>query len=115
MHGLPNLKICIAKQAKQIFHYKRNLILCNLYKKLCIKLVSIKELSEYCLLEETCVIYSSVMCVWEPHAACYPRCETPVVWPVSFFVSFLCLPLGLLIPLPISLIICFFNFIHLFT
>jgi len=44
MHGLPNLKICIAKQAKQIFHYKRDLILCNLYKKLCIKLVSIKEL-----------------------------------------------------------------------
>ena len=23
MHGLPNLKICIAKQAKQIFHYKK--------------------------------------------------------------------------------------------
>ena len=22
MHGLPNLKICIAKQAEQIFHYK---------------------------------------------------------------------------------------------
>jgi len=46
MHGLPNLKICIAKQAKQIFHYKkmRNFILCNLYKKLCINLVSIKEL-----------------------------------------------------------------------
>jgi len=36
MHGLPNLKICIAKQAKQIFHYKN--------QKLCIKLVSIKEL-----------------------------------------------------------------------
>ena len=34
MHCLPNLKICIAKQAKQIFHYKRNLILCNLYKKI---------------------------------------------------------------------------------
>jgi len=23
MHGLPNLKICIVKQAKQIFHYKK--------------------------------------------------------------------------------------------
>ena len=23
MHGLPNLKIGIAKQAKQIFHYKK--------------------------------------------------------------------------------------------
>ena len=23
MHGLTNLKICIAKQAKQIFHYKK--------------------------------------------------------------------------------------------
>ena len=49
MHGLPNLKIFIAKQAKQIFHYKKikiklyNLILCNLYTKLCIKLVSIRE------------------------------------------------------------------------
>ena len=30
MHGLPNLKICIAKQAKQIFHYKK--IKIKLYK-----------------------------------------------------------------------------------
>jgi hypothetical protein len=29
MHGLPNLKICIAKQAKQIFRYK---IKIKLYK-----------------------------------------------------------------------------------
>ena len=30
MRGLPNLKICIAKQAKQIFHYKK--IKIKLYK-----------------------------------------------------------------------------------
>jgi hypothetical protein len=30
MHGLPNLKICIAKQTKQIFHYKK--IKIKLYK-----------------------------------------------------------------------------------
>ena len=30
MHGLPNLKICIEKQAKQIFHYKK--IKIKLYK-----------------------------------------------------------------------------------
>jgi len=30
MHGLTNLKICIAKQAKQIFHYKK--IKIKLYK-----------------------------------------------------------------------------------
>jgi len=30
MHGLPNLKICIAKQAKRIFHYKKFKI--KLYK-----------------------------------------------------------------------------------
>jgi len=30
MHGLPNLKICIAKQAKQIFQYKK--IKIKLYK-----------------------------------------------------------------------------------
>jgi len=30
MHGLPNLKICIAKQTKQIFHYKK--IKITLYK-----------------------------------------------------------------------------------
>ena len=30
MHGLPNLKICIAKQAKQIFLYKK--IKIKLYK-----------------------------------------------------------------------------------
>ena len=30
MHGLPNLKICLAKQAKQIFHYKK--IKIKLYK-----------------------------------------------------------------------------------
>ena len=30
MYGLPNLKICIAKQAKQIFHYKK--IKIKLYK-----------------------------------------------------------------------------------
>jgi len=30
MHGLPNLKICIEKQAKQIFHYKE--IKIKLYK-----------------------------------------------------------------------------------
>jgi len=30
MHGLTNLKICFAKQAKQIFHYKK--IKIKLYK-----------------------------------------------------------------------------------
>ena len=30
MHGQPNLKTCIAKQAKQISHYKK--IKINLYK-----------------------------------------------------------------------------------
>jgi len=49
MHGQPNIKICIAKQAKQISQYKkeRNLILCNLCewtRNLCIKLVIIKKL-----------------------------------------------------------------------
>jgi len=37
MHGQPNIKICIAKQAKQIFQYKK--IKIKLYKKQCGHLV----------------------------------------------------------------------------
>ena len=49
MHGLLNLKICIAKQAKQIFHYERNLILCNLYKKIVYQVGINKGIIKYSL------------------------------------------------------------------
>jgi len=43
-HGQPNIKICIAKQAKQIFQYKKSKIKLYKTRNLCIKVVIIKEL-----------------------------------------------------------------------
>ena len=40
---------------------------------------STQQLLEYCFLEVTCAIYTSVVCLCEPHTACYPRCGIPVV------------------------------------
>ena len=52
MHGQPNIKICNAKQAKQIFQYKKikiklhknNAAIWYKTRNLCIKLVIIKKL-----------------------------------------------------------------------
>jgi len=47
-HGQTNIKICIAKQKKQIFQYKKSKIKLYKTRNLCIKLVIIKKLCRRC-------------------------------------------------------------------